>query len=291
MRIIFSRKGFDSGSGGGASPILPDGRIISLPIPDYRGTTTYGDLTSGEDVAKLVADLSNGRYRSHHKAHLDPDLDATTLPRAAGWRGAFGQTGAAASHLIKQGVGPGDLFLFFGWFRDVELKDGRWRYLPKGRSIHALFGWLQIADIVSLASGDPQDWQADYPWLRDHPHTKRGPEPLNHVFVGTEKLTGVPHLTGFPGYGLLPSISERLTLTKSGNANRSVWTVPAWVGETSTSLSYHGDASRWQRTPSGFDLKVVGRGQEFVLSGADHIKSSEYLRNLFDGTVHASSGV
>ena len=33
MKLIFSRKGFDSSAGGIPSPILPDGRMISLPIP------------------------------------------------------------------------------------------------------------------------------------------------------------------------------------------------------------------------------------------------------------------
>ena len=31
MKIILSRKGFDSANGGGPSPIFPDGRLLSLP--------------------------------------------------------------------------------------------------------------------------------------------------------------------------------------------------------------------------------------------------------------------
>ncbi len=34
MKIIISRKGFDSGSGGYPSPILPSGELCSLPIPE-----------------------------------------------------------------------------------------------------------------------------------------------------------------------------------------------------------------------------------------------------------------
>ena len=33
MKVILSRKGFDSSYGGYPSPILPDGRMVSLPIP------------------------------------------------------------------------------------------------------------------------------------------------------------------------------------------------------------------------------------------------------------------
>jgi hypothetical protein len=36
MKVILSRKGFDSASGGMPSPILPDGTLISLPIPCDR---------------------------------------------------------------------------------------------------------------------------------------------------------------------------------------------------------------------------------------------------------------
>ena len=36
MKIILSRKGFDSSYGGYPSPILPDGSLVSLPIPSMR---------------------------------------------------------------------------------------------------------------------------------------------------------------------------------------------------------------------------------------------------------------
>ena len=34
MKLILSRKGFDSSCGEQASPIMPDGTLLSLPIPD-----------------------------------------------------------------------------------------------------------------------------------------------------------------------------------------------------------------------------------------------------------------
>ena len=33
MKIILSRKGFDSENGGYPSPILPNGTLLSIPIP------------------------------------------------------------------------------------------------------------------------------------------------------------------------------------------------------------------------------------------------------------------
>ena len=36
MKIILSRKGFDSANGGAASPLFDDGSAVSLPIPAGR---------------------------------------------------------------------------------------------------------------------------------------------------------------------------------------------------------------------------------------------------------------
>ncbi|MEO1731323.1 MAG: hypothetical protein AAFR64_11360, partial [Pseudomonadota bacterium] len=104
MRIIFSRKGFDSSAGGGPSPIV-EGRPVSLPIPDSKGLsrTTYGDLGLGEHAAKA----SRGRLGGDHLCHHDPMF-------LADGSCAFGQTGAAQTHLERQGVGLGDVFVFFG---------------------------------------------------------------------------------------------------------------------------------------------------------------------------------
>lgn len=53
MKVILSRKGFDSGYGGWASPILPDGRMLSLPIPASNGLVSYDDLSAGNGQTYL----------------------------------------------------------------------------------------------------------------------------------------------------------------------------------------------------------------------------------------------
>ena len=40
MKVILSRKGFDSQYGGMPSPILPDGTLLSLPIPSKTDMET-----------------------------------------------------------------------------------------------------------------------------------------------------------------------------------------------------------------------------------------------------------
>jgi hypothetical protein len=95
MKIILSRKGFDSASGGVPSPIFPDGTMMSLPIPDRLSGIAYKDvagncwLSMGEAVSQLAG------FPETHRAHLDPDLVAESLPREKGWRPIFGQCDAA----------------------------------------------------------------------------------------------------------------------------------------------------------------------------------------------------
>ena len=71
-------------------------------------------------LAALLAGLSRQQHAINDRVHLDPDIDRSADNRLPGWRPALGQTGAAQTHLEGQGVGPGDVFLFFGWFREVE---------------------------------------------------------------------------------------------------------------------------------------------------------------------------
>ena len=127
MKIVLSRKGFDSSSGGVASPILPDGRLIPLPIPAKNDPHSYDQITiNGIPLGPLVEQLTAGRIERTSRCHLDPDLETSSVPRPAGWRPAFGQIKAAQKHLEANNVGIGDLFLFYGWFRAVKEISGRW---------------------------------------------------------------------------------------------------------------------------------------------------------------------
>jgi hypothetical protein len=277
MKLIFSRKGFDSGSGGCASAILPDGSLISLPIPDGRSATHYGAING--PTGKLVEDLTKGRYHRRHPAHLDPDLEEGSIPRMEGWRGALGQTSAAASHLKSQGVEIGDVFLFFGWFRDVELKEERYQFAARGRSVHALFGWLQIGEIVDLSDGDSRSWQ-NHPWLKTHPHVRRGPEVGNTIFVAAERLNVGGRSYG-AGWGRFPRITQSSILTSIKAQGRSTWSLPPWMHpDNGSKLSYHQDKERWSISEGLAQLNVVGRGQEFVLTCDDQQAVEQYVADL-----------
>ena len=72
MKLILSRKGFDSANGGCPSPIL-DSRLCSLPIPDPGASMTYAEISPfrGSSIARIVEDLTHGRVRRSDGAHLD----------------------------------------------------------------------------------------------------------------------------------------------------------------------------------------------------------------------------
>jgi hypothetical protein len=151
LKIIFSRKGFDKSNGGVASPIFQDDRICSLPIPtnDRREwNPRYKEIKFGQtNLGRLVSDLTGGRakrYSGNHYGHMDPDLRAEALVRRTGWLPAYGPGESAQTHLANNGVGVGDVFLFFGWFRRVGIVDGHWRYSRGAPDIHMMWGWLQV---------------------------------------------------------------------------------------------------------------------------------------------------
>ncbi len=204
--VVLSRKGFDGGTGCIPSPILDDGTMISLPIPDAAGTITYGDLVvSGHSLGKLVTDLKakrigrNGQRKplvSDDRAHLDPDL-VRHAGAPAGWRPCYGQHGKDATILREHGVGGSDLFIFFGWFRRCELDGGTYRFLKGLPDIHVVFGYLRVGDVVRLSYDPVPEWAKDHPHL--HGPARTG-DPRNTLFVSADCL-GLPGVDDRPGEG------------------------------------------------------------------------------------------
>jgi hypothetical protein len=289
MRLILSRKGFDSQYGGVPSPIFPDGTIISLPIPSAHETQCLGELRySGFDVGALAAQLTGNRINQETRVHLDPDLNGSALERAPGWRPAFGQVASAQSHLAKQNVGEGDIFLFFGWFRRVERSGQAWRYVSGSPDIHAIFGWLQVGEVLSIGR-QTERILGVYPWLRTHPHIARATQfesSNNTIYVGSENLVLGGKRTPIPGGGVFEKFSPMLRLTADGRT-RSVWSLPPWfspVGKPS-GLTYHTKLSRWTRDGDSVELQSVAKGQEFVLDCEHYPESEDWIAALFADRV------
>lgn len=279
MRLILSRKGFDSSAGGFASPILPDGRLVSLPIP-APGPRTFSEvLFDGRPLSELLARMGRRGSFDSRRCHLDPDLRADALPRLPGWRGIFGTVDSAQGHLAKQGVEPGDIFIYFGWFRRCREANGVLRFDRDASDQHVIFGWLQVGEVRS----DMPQLLQEKPWTRDHPHVTGSWPTNNTVYVASEELKFGSVETGIPGAGYFPSYDPSLRLTAS-KAPRSCWELPAWFhpdGRTSV-LSYHGNRSRWSRMGDRVHLKTVGRGQEFVLDIDHYPEAIPWLESFFE---------
>ena len=290
MKLILSRKGVDSSAGGFASPIFPDGSMLSIPIPDKRATLRYRQINcAAVDVAdpkrtigRLVKDLSGGKVIGTHRVHLDPDLEERALVRSIGWQPLFGQCGAAQSHLHSCGVGAGDLFLFFGWFRQVEYHARRWRFVPGAPDQHVIYAWMQIESVNSV---DELKKDRQLSWAHYHPHAIAAFSGSNVIYKATKHLT-LPAMTGRTkikqaGAGVFGHYHNTRCLTDEG-CSRSRWRLPLWMhpqGRDST-LSYHSDMRRWQRDGECTLLRSVARGQEFVLDLDHYPEGFNWVRNL-----------
>jgi Nucleotide modification associated domain 3 len=279
MRIVLSRKGFDSASGGCPSPIFPDGRMLSLPIPDVQSPTRYQEIKWNDyNLGTIVLELTDGRIQPSDFAHLDPDLDRESLHRGEGWLPALGQTNAAQGHLRNRGVCAGDVFLFFGLFREIDIWDGRLIWKRDAKRIHVIWGWLQVGEVVAVDRCD----KTRYPWATRHPHFHRGPEPNNTLYVARDKMDWDSVKDGGPGAGVFTQFSSRLQLTDPGFDSPSQWRLPAWFYPDSgkTPLSYHNDLTRWQKESQCAKLKAVDRGQEFVLDCDYYPAAKGWLREV-----------
>jgi hypothetical protein len=273
VKIIFSRKGFDSTAGGCPSPII-DGQPVSLPIPSAMPTPTrFGDLNG--QYSRLVFDLTVGKLTPDDWCHLDPDINPASLPRQTGWRGALGQSRAAQGHLANQGVQPGDLFVFWGLFQPVA-HDGRWRFV--GRPEHRVWGWLQIAEIIELGADGTHAVTAR-PWLKAHPHARAGWCAQNVLYVASEELTLGARALSLPGSGVLRT-GHRLT---ARGANPSTWRVPDWLNPRrgGSGMTYH-PHHRWG--PDG-SVRSAARGQEFVAVPPNGRNAIEWLTALLEETL------
>jgi len=284
LKVILSRKGFDSTAGGYPSPhFIESGRLLSFPIPeDEIGIIgrTYADLRFDEESSYLDIMKQLGLNKFDNKyVHLDPDINPSILnSRHSDWRGLFGQSSSAQAHLNHKGVKPGDLFLYFGWFRDVVKMHNGYKYVS-GTDRHIIWGYLQVDEVQKIA---PQKSYEE--WKENHPHYCYRNREQNTGYIANKDLSFSPNL---PGYGVF-HYKDSLVLTCPEQKKRSVWKLPRFFHPSyGTKVSYHGkcfDKSNkpiWELFDTHCLLNSVGRGQEFVIEGNDEI--GKWVKQLFDG--------
>jgi hypothetical protein len=283
MKIVLSRKGFDSASGGVASPIFPSGELCSLPIPTHgEHFHSYSQIVrDGASLGTVVSSLTRGRIKPGCYTHLDPDLRYEDIPRREGWRPIFGQAGAAESHLQHNEIDRDHIFLFYGWFRRIEYVSGAYRYVQDAPDLHVIYGWLQIEQRLSV-----RDREAIPTWALEHQHCLRTTRTTtitekDCIYISTEKLRLPGIQLSKPGAGTFRKFHQALCLTSPGET-RSVWRLPNWFFPENgkTPLTYHKTPNRWTANDKYVQLRSAGRGQEFVLDCKEYPEAIEWLASL-----------
>ncbi len=190
--------------------------------------------------------------------HHDPDINPLVLKnRHRDWRGLFGQSSNAQSHLRNKGVKLGDLFLFFGWFRDVVKTSNGYKFVS-GTDRHIIWGYLQVDEIQRIEPN--KEYQE---WKRGHPHYYYRNRVQNTGYIARNNLSFAPHL---PGYGVF-DYKDSLVLTCPGQMKRSIWKFPRYFHPSyGTKVSHHEklfdklNNPIWELFDDHCILKSFGRG-------------------------------
>ena len=192
-----------------ASPIF-DGVPVSLPISYPSGNITFKDL----GLSKLVSDLSNGKLLGSVPCHPDPDLKV----------GAFGQVSAAQGHLDNQGAGEGDLFLFFGTFKEAQLLDNKFIGVEGTKESHIIFGWLFVKKRFQIGS-KVENFARDHPDFSHHPHAIGNWGMKNTIFIAPENQ-GLFNKVKVRGFGTFQSTRVALLSSPNSSIRKSLWKIP-----------------------------------------------------------------
>ncbi len=272
MKIILSRKGFDSSAGGIANPILPDGTMLSMPIPGGNDEIySYKDLNFNSEKYNInYADLLNQLSKKkkdwkNENCHLDPDIRAGLRDVDENWKPAFGQIGAAQTILTNASVEKDDLFLFFGWFKQTKCENDEFKYVKKRKKdnlnfyeyadLHAIYGYLQVGEILTGEEVKGFCW---------HPHSNSSYDGIsnNTIYVASEKLT-LPNVEiDLPGAGVL-SFREDRVLTAKGKSKAN------WNYKDSFDPDKLINQNRKNSAKGDGLLYYAGQWQELVFNATD----------------------
>lgn len=263
MKLILSRKGFDSSFADMPSPILPDGTLLSIPIPS-DDKISYDELNyNGKSYSELLKELK--KSFNYTSCHLDPDIRKECKTRDDKWVAAFGQSDAALSHLFNNNVSIGDIFLFFGWFRKTEYdKEGKLRFVKNAPNLQIIFGYLQVGEILNKYD--------DIKRIYWHPHAdiRRENDKLNAIYLASNKLFDL----NLNGYGTF-NFSKELVLTKEGYS-KSRWELPKCL--KGKKITYHKESN-----DKGDYFQSVARGQEFIVEMDNDIL--EWIKDIVKNSI------
>lgn len=272
-RIILSRKGCDA-DWGGASSLICDDELISLPIPEHSRKERKSKLPCEQDHLRyrdLPPHKRIGNFHSYLPAlkendcvHLDPDIrPSLRKPAHRDKPFLFGQNAVSETHLRNQKIDRGDLFLFFGWFRAATCDGRKWHRV--GPDMHVIWGWLQVAQrhpVESDVDRRKLDWADHHPHVSHWRPQSRGA--TNAIYESTKALSfSVEH----PGAGVFKYSTSLILSRTCAPASRRHWCVPRFFRETG--MTYHTLATSepCQGIKDNVHFASADRGQEFVVPG------------------------
>lgn len=250
-KVSLSRKGFDSATGGIASPVI-ENEFISFPIPEGGSGLFYKDLNFNGTRLNFFEILRQLNATLYSECHMDPNLKPQLygLKENEGWSPAFGQDGLAAIHLTKtHKFKPGDVFLFFGRFRMAERNLHKVFWTGK-REFHAIYGFLEIGEIINIE----KSVDFDFTKFKNHPHIRM----KDSNFYSSESTLFIPAEKSIHGFsktfGIFKFNNELVLSESTGSLNK--WKLP--VPFRNKSFSY------LKFIPKNGKITSPGRGQEMV---------------------------
>lgn len=260
QKIILSRKGFDSSAGGKPSPIFPDGQMFSIPIPTkYSSHQTFEDIRKGNySGADALRQVGASKIPLSETCHYDPQLGSQ--------EGLFGQVGKVQTELDKHSVSSGDLFLFFGWFRDYSQK--------KRFDVHQIFGWLEIENII-YGTSSIKDFCDTL--NAKHPHAINDYS-NNTLYVGKKKSIFSSAELNVPGYGEFKQKKSKLVLTETGKS-RSNWLMPIEYFSEEKNPRLFSNRLKWSGKNDN-RIQCKGYGQEFIIDVDENPSAVDWARSI-----------
>lgn len=267
MKVILSRKGLDSGVCDLSNLLLVDKNgnknLFMLPIPADDGLHTYQELkfSDNEKMSNIIKDYLNKSKKINFgsKCHADPNL--VNYFNDPEFLGSIGQVDQAQSHLLKNEIKQGDLFIFFGVFAEAYLDNDNLA-VDKNNQKHIMFGYMQIGDIIfpnKLTDDKRKNYEEKYPWLKNQPHwTGYTDKESNCIYVARETCT---FDNTIKGYGVFDYDSDELHLTKKDDSCVTHWNLPKEL--QGLDISYHTKNSQKE----GY-FQAACRGQEFVIENS-----------------------
>lgn len=283
MKIVLSRKGFDSSIQGGGSPsFVYKDRIYPLPIPEVGNGIEYEDLKFDEEnsLLKVMRDLNINQFT---ECHFDPYISDKLLNDNSSikkWERSLGQCDIAQSILANENIKQGDLFIFFGWFNRIDMNGKKFKYHPfKGHNkegIQMIYGYLQIDKKINV-----NQTEKEVPnWVKSHPHyiQRKHFRGENVIYTAKENLS---FDSSKPGAGLF-KFKEDLILTQA-NLSRTNWILPNEFHPHSKIEIKYLPKKNWKPLGNGkVRVKASSRGQEFVVIKDGNKAIESWAKKLID---------